>query len=84
MPHEWEIWLDANLSPILAKWLADYTGLNVKLAFYLSLEKREDLYIYRKAKAHGHVIIISKDSDFPEIISKWGSPPSLINIKVRN
>jgi|SRR3569833_123796 len=83
-PEDWEIWLDAQISPIIAKWMTDYTGLNVKSAYKLQHNTLTDTQIYNNAKAAGNVILISKDADFPELISRLGSPPKLIVIHKGN
>lgn len=44
----------------------------------------DDITIYQKAKEQGKVIIISKDTDFPELITRLGAPPKLINLKIGN
>jgi predicted nuclease of predicted toxin-antitoxin system len=84
MQPEWEIWLDAHLSPAIAKWMSDFTGFPVKSSYILSLYALDDLAIYQKAKEQGNVIFMSKDSDFQDIISRLGSPPKLINLKIGN
>jgi predicted nuclease of predicted toxin-antitoxin system len=84
MQLDWEIWLDAHLSPIIAKWLKDKTSWNIKSAFVLKLSSLNDYEIYEKAKAHGNIILLSKDSDLIDIILQKGSPPKLINIKIDN
>jgi predicted nuclease of predicted toxin-antitoxin system len=84
MQLDWEIWLDAQLSPIIAKWLKDKTGWNIKSAFVLKLFSLNDYQIYEKAKSHGNIILLSKDSDLIDIILQKGSPPKLINIKIDN
>lgn len=84
MRPESEIWLDAHISPAIAKWIKDYTGIETKSAYSLKLYALSDIEIYTKAKEYGQVILISKDADFPELISKLGAPPKLINIKVGN
>jgi predicted nuclease of predicted toxin-antitoxin system len=84
MPLEWEIWLDTNISPIIAKWMHDYTGFTVKSSYTLSLHHLTDVEIYQRAKARGNVILISKDADFPELISRLGAPPKLMNLKIGN
>ena len=83
-PENWEIWLDTQLSPIIAKWMADYTGFTVKSSYSLQLNNLTDTVIYNKARENGKVILISKDADFPELISRLGSPPKLIVIKKGN
>ncbi len=84
MQPYWEIWLDNHISPIIAKWLNQKTGLDVKSSYILQLYNLSDYEIYLKAKNFGKVILISKDSDLDEIISTSGSPPKLINLKVGN
>lgn len=79
-----EIWLDVNISPAVAKWMAEYTGLNVKSSYLLSFHALDDLTIYKKAKDKYFVILISKDTDFPEIITRLGAPPKLIYLKFGN
>ena len=34
MQPDWEIWLDNHVSPIIAKWLKEKTGLNINLLMY--------------------------------------------------
>jgi predicted nuclease of predicted toxin-antitoxin system len=84
MQTDWEIWLDSNLSPIIAKWISEKLSLKVKSAYTLELNNLSDSEVYLKARAAGNVIIISKDSDFSELISRLGSPPKLISIKIGN
>jgi len=84
MRHDWEIWLDNHISPAIAKWLKEKTGREVKSSYVLELTNLTDREIYLKAKRAGRIILISKDSDLDEIISKSGSPPKLISLKVPN
>lgn len=84
MPPDLEIWLDTNLSPIIAKWLGDYLNVTVKSSYTLDFHHLDDFTIYQRAKSHGNVVLISKDADFPELISRLGSPPKLINLKIGN
>ncbi|NNU34096.1 DUF5615 family PIN-like protein [Mucilaginibacter sp. S1162] len=83
-PENWEIWLDTQLSPIIAKWMAEYLGSVVKSSYSLQLNNLSDTAIYNMAKAHGNVILISKDADFDELVNRLGSPPKLIVIKKGN
>lgn len=84
MQPEWEIWIDANLSPAIAKWLSDHTGFIVKSAYSLNLRGLSDPVVFQMAKQSGKVIIISKDADFADLVNRLGSPPKLINIKIGN
>ncbi len=84
MQPDWEIWLDNHISPIIARWLNEKSGFVVKSSYTLKLYSLSDRQIYLKAKNSGNVILISKDSDLDEIISKSGSPPKLISLKIGN
>ena len=84
MQHDWEIWLDCHISPIIAKWLIDESNIVVQSAYKLKLYGLSDMEIYLRAKAKGNVIIISKDSDLEEIVTINGTPPKLINLKTGN
>ena len=55
-----------------------------KIIFYFTITFKDDIDIYKQAKDYGNVIIISKDSDLPQIITRLGSPPKLINLKIGN
>lgn len=84
MLPNYEIWLDNHVSPIIAKWLKDDLGIEVKSSYMLKLEALSDLEIYQKAKNYSNIIIVSKDSDLDEIISLYGAPPKLISLKIGN
>lgn len=84
MLPDWEIWLDTNISPIIAKWMMEHTGMTVKSSYSLSFKETQDIDIYNAAKEYGNVILVSKDSDFSELVTRLGSPPKLINIRFGN
>lgn len=62
----------------------EHTRMTVKSSYTLSFNQSQDLDIYNTAKEYGQIIQISKDSDFSELISRLGSPPKLINLKIGN
>ena len=33
MRPDWDVWLDANISPIIAKWMSEEFGMEVKSAY---------------------------------------------------
>lgn len=84
MQPDWEIWLDNQFSPIIAKWIYEQTGVICKSAYILNLRTNSDFAIYEIAKAAGKIIIISKDSDIPQIIISKGAPPKLIYVRRGN
>jgi predicted nuclease of predicted toxin-antitoxin system len=79
MQLDWEFWIDSQISPVIAKWLKDKHGFETKSSYSLRLTGVTDIDIYHLAKKQGNVIIISKDTDFVNIIQTLGSPPKLIN-----
>lgn len=80
-----ELWLDNQLSAIIAKRIKDEFGYPVKSSYILQIKEWEDRDIYFHAKAQPYpVIIISKDGDFPELIARYGTPPKLIKINTGN
>ena len=83
-PDHWEIWLDMQISPIIAKWLGEYSGYIVKSSYSLKLNAISDKDIYYGTKANGNIILISKAIDFPALITRLGSPPKLIKINIGN
>jgi predicted nuclease of predicted toxin-antitoxin system len=84
MQPEWIFWLDNYFSPIIAKWINERTPYSCKSSYSLELKNLTDLQVYQKARMEGDVILISKDSDLPQLILLYGSPPKLINIRRGN
>jgi predicted nuclease of predicted toxin-antitoxin system len=60
-------WVDAQLPPQLAKWLPDTFKVEAYALRDLNLRDAEDAEIFEKAHQDG-IVIISKDSNFVEII----------------
>ena len=84
MQLDWEIWIDTHISPIVSKWLKDESGWDVKSFYALHLNNTDDEIIFNAAKQNGKVIIISKDTDFPNLLNRLGEPPKLIMINLGN
>lgn len=76
-------WVDAQLSPSIAKWLIDTFGVKAFSLRALNLLAADDLDIYLAAKDI-NAIIISKDRDLLELIRRLGSPPKLIWLRCGN
>jgi predicted nuclease of predicted toxin-antitoxin system len=76
-------WVDAQLPPQLAKWLSDTFNVEAYALRDLNLRDAEDSEIFKKARQDG-IVIISKDSDFVEMILRLGKPPQLLWITCGN
>ena len=70
-------WVDAQLPPQLAKWLSDTFKVEAYALRDLNLRDAEDAEIFEKARQDG-IVIISKDSDFVEMILRLGKRPQSV------
>jgi predicted nuclease of predicted toxin-antitoxin system len=75
--------LDEQLSPHLAKWIQEHTGIDTYSASYLNLTNSLDKEIFEYGKQNNS-IIITKDSDFIPLLSDFGPPPKIIYITCGN
>ena len=71
------IWLDAQLSPLLAAWLNWKFAVQAIAVRDLGLRDAEDEEIFRAAKLAG-VVILTKDADFPRLLNRFGPPPQVL------
>jgi len=71
------IWIDAQLSPTIATWITDTFGVKALALRDLGLRDAEDVEIFEAAKAKG-VILMTKDSDFVDLVERLGEPPRII------
>lgn len=71
------IWTDAHLSPVIAEWItANFSPQAVALRD-LGLRDATDRQIFEAAKQAG-AIVMTKDSDFVELVNRYGAPPQVI------
>jgi predicted nuclease of predicted toxin-antitoxin system len=70
-------WVDAQLSPALAPWIAAQFGVQALALRDLGLRDASDHQIFVAAQQHG-VVVISKDRDFVELLERLGPPPQVI------
>ena len=78
-----KIWLDAHLSPSIAKSLNEEFSAQATSLTSLGLRHCEDEEIYMKAKA-ADVIFVTKDDDFLTLLERLGSPPRILWLRVGN
>ena len=71
------IWVDAHLSPAIATWITNTFGITALALRDVGLRDAEDPEIFEAAKAQG-IILMTKDSDFADLINHLGSPPQII------
>ena len=72
-----KIWIDAQLPPTLANWLTETFGLQASALRDLALRDAQDIEIFAAARAE-NVVIMTKDSDFIDLVCRLGSPPKIL------
>ena len=77
------LWIDAQLSPRLASWITEGFGLEAYHIRDLGLLRASDRAIYQAARDAG-AVIITKDSDFMELLQQSGPPPQVLWITCGN
>ncbi|MBD1878473.1 DUF5615 family PIN-like protein [Coleofasciculus sp. FACHB-T130] len=71
------IWVDAQLSPGIAPWIANTFGVTAVALRDIGLRDAEDFEIFEAAKAQG-AIVMTKDRDFVDLVDRYGVPPQII------
>jgi len=71
------LWLDAQLPPQLASWIQQTLAINAIALRDIGLRDATDNAIFDAAKK-ANAVLISKDSDFVELVLRLGAPPKLI------
>ena len=82
--NEIELWLDMQLSPDLAKWIITEFSIKAISSYDLFLNNEKDERIFLKAKEKGNVVLLSKDSDFIEIMERLQPPPEFVWLTMGN
>lgn len=72
-----KLWLDAQLSPLLAAWLRWKFSLEASSLRDLGLRDAEDLAIFQAARAAG-AVVVTKDADFLLLLEQFGPPPQVL------
>lgn len=71
------LWLDAQLPPQLAFWIQRNLAIDAVALRDMGLRDATDHVIFDAAKS-ANATLVSKDSDFVELVMRRGSPPKLI------
>jgi predicted nuclease of predicted toxin-antitoxin system len=79
-----KLWLDAQLSPALGRWLEKMFNLRVlALQEEPELVAAKDREIFAAAKAAG-AVVMTKDRDFVDLVGRIGPPPQVLWITCGN
>ena len=77
------VWLDAQISPAIAVWLRMRFELDAFAVRDLGLRDAEDADIFAAARTAG-VVMMTKDSDFVDLLQRHGPPPQVIWLRSGN
>ncbi|MBF2077889.1 MAG: DUF5615 family PIN-like protein [Synechococcales cyanobacterium T60_A2020_003] len=72
-----KIWIDAQLPPTLANWLSENFSLEAVALRDLSLRDAKDIEIFEAARSVS-AVIMTKDSDFIDLVCRLGTPPQIV------
>lgn len=71
------IWVDAQLSPRIARWIAANFPVAATPLRDLGLRDAGDEEIFAAART-ANAIVLTKDSDFAHLLERQGSPPKIL------
>ncbi|MGC1310426.1 MAG: DUF5615 family PIN-like protein [Phormidesmis sp.] len=71
------VWVDAQLPPTLAGWLSSNFELKASALRDLGLRDAKDVEIFKAARI-ANAVIMTKDSDFVDLVCRLGIPPQII------
>lgn len=77
------IWLDAQLPPTLAAWITATFAIEARAVRDLGLRDAKDLSIFQAART-ARAVVLTKDSDFVEMLRRLGPPPKVMWVTCGN
>jgi len=72
-----KIWIDAQLPPTLANWLNTNFEVEAISLKELGLRDAKDTEIFEAAR-QSSTVIMTKDSDFIDLVCRLGPPPQIL------
>jgi predicted nuclease of predicted toxin-antitoxin system len=77
------IWLDAQLPPSAAAWITATFGVEAHAVRDLGLRDAKDSPIFQAA-CTAEAVVMTKDSDFVEMLQRLGPPPKVLWVTCGN
>ena len=77
------VWIDAQLPPALARWLAREQGVDAVHVDDAGFLGAGDPEIFRAARAGGAAAVVTKDDDFVRLLDQHG-PPQVVWVRWGN
>ena len=76
------VWIDAQISPYLARWLSSQFNVEAKPVRELGLREDKDRDIFLDAR-EAEAVVLTKDIDFV-LLEQLGPPPQILWLTVGN
>lgn len=76
-------WIDTQLPPALAVWLSEEFTVTAVALRDIGLRDAQDSEIFEAARLQ-NAIVITKDSDFVDLVLRLGAPPQILWITCGN
>jgi predicted nuclease of predicted toxin-antitoxin system len=77
------VWVDAQQSPRLARWLTARLGVSARHVRDLDLLHATDRAIFARAR-DAKSVVLTKDADFVALVEQHGPPPQILWITAGN
>jgi len=77
------VWIDAQLSPALAPWMAERFRIEAFSLKFLGYRDAADDEIFRAAREAG-AVVMTKDGDFLRLLERHGAPPQVLWVTLGN
>jgi predicted nuclease of predicted toxin-antitoxin system len=71
-------WIDAQLDPEIAAWLGAWFKVVAKALKEIGLRDAEDEDLFDAARRFQAIVIVTKDSDFVDLVKRKGAPPQVL------
>lgn len=78
------VWIDAQLPPSLARWLAHTYGVDAHHVFDLGFVGADDSVIFEAARSGKAAVVVTKDEDFVQLLDRRGPPPQIVWVTCGN
>jgi predicted nuclease of predicted toxin-antitoxin system len=78
------VWVDAQLPPVLARWLAGEYGLDAAHVNEIGYVAADDAEIFASARGGGAAVVVTKDEDFVRLLERNGPPPQIVWVTCGN
>jgi predicted nuclease of predicted toxin-antitoxin system len=72
------VWVDAQLPPVLARWLARDYGVDAQHVNEIGFLGEDDAVVFAAARGGSAAVVITKDDDFVRLLERHGPPPQVV------